>query len=82
VDRHANQNGTARVMDGAQLKRSFQANFAPMDTVSVDLSSQDVIVLHGRGDWGRPAAAVHVADQPQPRPSRKVESDHGEVRRP
>ena len=38
VDRHANQNGTARVMGGAQLKRWFQANFAPMDTVDVDLS--------------------------------------------
>ena len=45
VDRHANQNGTARVMGGAQLKRWFQANFKPMDTVAVDLSSQDVIVL-------------------------------------
>jgi hypothetical protein len=50
VDRHANQNGTARVMGGAQLRRWFQANFAPMDTVDVDLSSQDVIVLHGPGD--------------------------------
>jgi hypothetical protein len=46
VDRHANQNGTARVMGGAQLKRWFQANFTPMDTVEVDLSSQDVIVMH------------------------------------
>jgi hypothetical protein len=27
VDRHANQNGTARVMGGVQLKRWFQANF-------------------------------------------------------
>jgi hypothetical protein len=45
IDRHANQNGTARVMGGAQLKRWFQANFRPMDVVAVDLSSQEVIVL-------------------------------------
>ena len=45
VDRHANQNGSARVMGGASLKRWFQANFAPLDRVSVDLSSEDVIVL-------------------------------------
>jgi hypothetical protein len=45
VDRHANQNGTARVMGGAPLKRWFQGNFKPMDTVAVDLASQDVMVL-------------------------------------
>ena len=45
VDRHANQNGTARVMGGALLKKWLQANFNPMDTVVVDLASQDVIVL-------------------------------------
>jgi len=45
VDRQANQNGTARVMGGASLKRWFQANFEPMDIVAVDLASQDVIVL-------------------------------------
>ena len=45
VDRHANQNGTPRIMGGAQLKRWLQANFRPMDTVAVDLSSQDVMIL-------------------------------------
>ena len=45
VDRHANRNRTPRIMGGAQLKRWFKDNFKPMDTVAVDLSSQDVIVL-------------------------------------
>jgi hypothetical protein len=45
VDRHANQNGTPRIMGGAQLKRWLQANFKPMDAVAVDLSSQDVMIL-------------------------------------
>lgn len=46
VDRSANQNGTARVMGGAPLKRWLQANFVAMDIVDVDLSSDDLIVLH------------------------------------
>jgi len=45
VDRRANPNGTPRVMGGAQLTRWLQANFRPMDTVAVDLSSQDVMIL-------------------------------------
>lgn len=45
VDRHSNTNGTARVMGGALLKGWFQDNFELMDTVAVDLTSQDVIVL-------------------------------------
>ena len=45
VDRHANQNGTPRIMGGVQLKRWLQANFRPLDTVAVDLSSQDVMIL-------------------------------------
>ena len=48
VDRHANQNGTPRIMGGVPLKRWFQANFKPMDVVAVDLASQDVIVLDRR----------------------------------
>jgi hypothetical protein len=45
VDRHANRNGTARVMGGVPVKRWFQANFKPMDTVAVDFASEEEIVL-------------------------------------
>lgn len=45
INRQVNNNGTARILGGVSLQAWFQTNFAPMDTVSVDLSSQDVIVL-------------------------------------
>ena len=45
VNRQVNNNGTARVLGGVALREWFQRNFEPMDTVAVDLTSQDVIVL-------------------------------------
>ena len=45
VDRRVNNNGTARVMGGVLLREWFQANFRPMDTVAVDLSSSVLIIL-------------------------------------
>ena len=45
VDRHAKQNGTARVMGGVLLKRWFQANCKPMDTVEVQFLSEDEIAV-------------------------------------
>ena len=45
VNREGNNNGTARVLGGARLRAWFQQNFKPMDTVAVDLSSEEVIVL-------------------------------------
>jgi hypothetical protein len=46
LSRHANKNGTARIFGGVPLREWFQRNFQPMDTVSVDLSSEDVIALY------------------------------------
>ena len=45
INRSANQNRTARILGGPGLRDWFQKNFEPLQTVSVDLSSQDVIVL-------------------------------------
>jgi hypothetical protein len=45
INRTVNNNGTARVLGGVSLRDWFQNNFEPMETVSVDLSSQDVIVI-------------------------------------
>ena len=45
IDRQVNNNGTARVLGGVRLRNWFQQNFEPMDTVAVDLTSEDVIVL-------------------------------------
>lgn len=45
VNRTANQNGTARIMGGAELKRWFQANFKLGSTMDVDLSSLTSIRL-------------------------------------
>lgn len=45
VNRQVNNNGTPRVLGGVKLRTWFQQNFKPMDTVAVDLSSEDVIVL-------------------------------------
>ena len=45
INRTVNNNGTARVLGGTALRNWFQNNFEPMDTVDVDLSSQDIIVL-------------------------------------
>jgi hypothetical protein len=45
INRIANNNGTARVLGGEPLRNWFQSNFEPMDTVEVDLSSQDIIIL-------------------------------------
>ena len=48
VKRSANQNGTARIYGRTALRDWFQMNFEPLQTVNVDLSSQDVIVLDKR----------------------------------
>lgn len=45
INRRVNRNGTPRILGGAKLRDWFQKNFEPMDTVNVDLSSYDVIVL-------------------------------------
>jgi len=45
INRQVNTNGTARILGGVPLRTWFQNNFEPMDTVDVDLSSQDIIVL-------------------------------------
>lgn len=45
IDRHANKNGTPRISGRAPLREWFQSNFEPMDTVAVDLSSEDLIIL-------------------------------------
>jgi hypothetical protein len=45
LNRQANPNGTARIHGAPALTEWFQVNFEPMETVAVDLSSEDVIVL-------------------------------------
>ena len=45
VNREVNTNGTPRIHGGPKLRDWFQQNFKPMDTVAVDLSSEEVIVL-------------------------------------
>lgn len=45
IDRHANQNGTARIFGGSALRDWFQANFQVMASVDVDLASLDRIRL-------------------------------------
>jgi hypothetical protein len=45
LSRHANKNGTARIFGGVPLRNWFQSNFHPMETVAVDLSSEELIVL-------------------------------------
>lgn len=45
IDRHVNQNATARIHGGVQLRDWFQQNFACGDVVNVDLSSTDQIRL-------------------------------------
>ena len=45
VNRKVNNNGTPRILGGPPLREWFQRNFKPMDTVAVDLASQEVIVL-------------------------------------
>jgi hypothetical protein len=48
VNRKVNNNGTPRILGGPALREWFQRNFKPMDTVAVDLTSQEVIVLDRR----------------------------------
>ena len=48
VNRRVNNNGTPRILGGVPLREWFQRNFEPMDTVAVDLTSQEVIVLEKR----------------------------------
>jgi hypothetical protein len=45
INRSVNNNGTARVLGGVALRNWFQKNFEPLETVNVDLTSLDVIVL-------------------------------------
>ncbi len=48
IDRHANQNGTARIHGGLRLRAWFQAHVQVMESVAVDLNSPDLIQLtHG-----------------------------------
>lgn len=49
IDRHTNRNGTARIMGRVPLREWFQRNFHPLDTVSVDLSCEDLIILEKSG---------------------------------
>jgi len=49
LSRHANRNGTPRIFGGVPLRDWFQQHFDLMDTVSVDLSSEDVLVLDRMG---------------------------------
>jgi hypothetical protein len=45
INRQVNNNGTARILGGVPLRTWFQNCFEPMDTIDVDLSSQEIIVL-------------------------------------
>lgn len=45
INRRVNNNGTARILGGVPLRKWFQSNFEPMDSVSVDLGSEDIIVM-------------------------------------
>lgn len=45
INRHANGNGTARIMGTVVLKDWFQRNFQEMEIIDVDLSSKDLIRL-------------------------------------
>ncbi len=45
VDRTANQNGTARIFGGRELRDWFQGNFKVKDTVLVKFLSPEVILL-------------------------------------
>jgi hypothetical protein len=45
VDRRSNQNGTARIMGGSELRDWFQKYFGMMEVVNVDLSSKEVVRL-------------------------------------
>lgn len=45
VNREANINRTARVMGGARLRDFFQANFSPMDRVTIEIVSPEHLVI-------------------------------------
>jgi hypothetical protein len=45
VSREANPNGTPRIFGGIDLRDWFQQNFKLLETVNVDLISNDKIVL-------------------------------------
>jgi hypothetical protein len=45
LSRHANLNGTPRISGGVPLRDWFHRHFQPMDTVAVDLSSEDLMIL-------------------------------------
>jgi hypothetical protein len=46
IDRRANRNGTARIIGSAKLRDWFKENCEPMQTVAVDLSSPEIIIIH------------------------------------
>jgi hypothetical protein len=50
VYRRANQNGTARVRGGPQLRDWFRENFRVMDPVEVDFLSAETMRLSKRDD--------------------------------
>lgn len=43
INRHANMNGTARIMGTTVLRDWFQRNFHEMEVIDVDLSSKEFI---------------------------------------
>jgi hypothetical protein len=45
VSREANPNGTPRVFGGIELRDWFQENFRFLDTVNIDLVSNDRMIL-------------------------------------
>jgi hypothetical protein len=45
INRRANQNGTARIMGGTELRDWFQQNFSKMDSVEVLLDSTEQITF-------------------------------------
>lgn len=46
LDRKTNPNGTARVFGGSKLRKWFMANFQLLETVLVEIDSEDLLRLH------------------------------------
>jgi hypothetical protein len=45
INRSVNNNGTARILGGVPLRHWFQTQFKPMETITVDLTSPDLIII-------------------------------------
>jgi hypothetical protein len=50
INRRANRNGTPRIMGRTKLRDWFQKNYEPLETVPIDLSSPEIIVLYKQTD--------------------------------